>query len=93
MGLPPGAIRSIGEEDISSPFFITTHALPLTFLVQALRETSEQVELVGIQPGLVAFGCPVSPEVQQAVEQVYAGLERGVWAWETWEAPIFQERE
>jgi hypothetical protein len=32
------------------------------------------VELIGIQPKLVAFGGPVSREISQAVESVYAWL-------------------
>ena len=34
--------------------------MPLTFLLEALREFVPQVDLLGIQPELVAFGYPMS---------------------------------
>ncbi len=82
MGLPPGAIRSIPAETIAGPFFLTTHTLPLTFLIEALQEITPDVELVGIQPALVAFGCPLSDSVKQAVEQIYNRLAQDELAWE-----------
>jgi hydrogenase 3 maturation protease len=81
MDLPPGEVRLISAERLADPFLMTTHTLPLSYLVAALREFVPQVDLLGIQPALVAFGCPVSPSVRQAVEAVYAGLQRGDWAW------------
>ena len=57
-------------------FLMTTHTLPLTYLMEALGEFVPSVELIGIQPEVVAFGYPVSPQVKQAVERVYAWLER-----------------
>jgi hydrogenase 3 maturation protease len=75
MGLPPGKIQSI---PIADPFIMTTHSLPLTYLVEAIREFVPEVELVGIQPEVVAFGYPVSEKVKDAVEAVYERLkERG----------------
>jgi hydrogenase 3 maturation protease len=57
--------------------------LPLTFLIEALREFVPQVELLGIQPDIVAFGYPLSPAVRQAVEQVYANLKDKRVTWES----------
>ncbi len=82
MDLEPGDIRMIGMEQIDDPFLITTHTLPLSYLMQSLCEFVPQVDLVGIQPLVVAFGYPVSLEVQQAVEQVYDCLCRDDIAWE-----------
>jgi hydrogenase 3 maturation protease len=82
MDLPPGSIRLIPEERLDDPFVFTTHTLPLTFLIQALREFVPQVELLGIQPQVVAFGFPMSGEVREAVAQVYAGLKSGNGCWE-----------
>jgi hypothetical protein len=45
------------------------------------------VDLLGIQPRVVAFVYPVSPEVQQAVAGVYAALEQGQAAWEALAQP------
>jgi hydrogenase 3 maturation protease len=82
MGLPPGEIRAIPDETIADPFFMTTHSLPLTYLIGALREIVPEVGLVGIQPEVVAFGYPVSSGVKHAIEQVYGRLERNEGDWE-----------
>ncbi len=77
MDLQAGEIRLIDQEVISSVFIMTTHSLPLNYLMEAIREFVPQVELIGIQPEVVAFGYPISPLVQQAVEEVYAWLRQG----------------
>src|SRR5271157_2753198 len=83
MGLQGGEIRLIDQEVIGSVFIVTTHSLPLNYLMEAIREFVPRVELIGIQPKVVAFGYPISPLVQQAVEEVYAWLRQG---WESMEA-------
>jgi hydrogenase 3 maturation protease len=60
---------------------MSTHTLPLSYLVQALREFVPRVVLIGIQPQWVAFGYPVSAEVKTAVDKVYDDLTRGVGHW------------
>jgi hydrogenase 3 maturation protease len=82
MDLPAGSIRCIDDDRLDDPFFLTTHTLPLTFLVQALREFVPRVDLLGIQPEVVAFGYPISECVRQAVSQVYDGLRCGKGSWE-----------
>jgi hydrogenase 3 maturation protease len=61
---------------------MTTHALPLTFLIESLQEFIPQVELLGIQPSTVAFGYPISDEVHNAVEQVSVNLKNGLADWD-----------
>ncbi len=80
MGLAPGSIRLLTEDCIADQFFITTHNLPLTFFLQALKEAVPRVYFIGIQPKGVAFGLPLSPEVRQAVETVYERLKSGALA-------------
>ena len=82
MDLTPGEIRLIGDDRIEDPFFMTTHSLPLTYLMQALREFVPKVDLIGIQPELVAFGYPVSDRVKLAVDRVYECLGRTDCTWE-----------
>jgi hydrogenase 3 maturation protease len=77
MELQAGEIRLIDKEQIGSVFLMTTHSLPLNYLMESIREFVSKVELIGIQPELVAFGYPVSPRVEQAVERVYAWLKLG----------------
>jgi hydrogenase 3 maturation protease len=82
MDLQPGEIRLISAEKLEDPFVMTTHTLPLSYFVQSLREFVPQVDLVGVQPNVVAFGYPVSAEVTQAVEQVYECLKQTDFVWE-----------
>lgn len=81
MDLPPGSIRRIDADRLEDPFLMTTHTLPLSFLIESLREFAPQVDLVGIQPSVVAFGFPISEEVRLAVEQVYVDLANGNGNW------------
>ena len=79
MDLQTGEIRLIDEDRIGSVFFMTTHSLPLTYLMESIREFVPKVDLVGIQPEVVAFGYPVSPRVKKAVNRVYAWLKQKEW--------------
>lgn len=81
MDLPPGSVRLIHAERLDDPFLMTTHTLPLTFLAESLSEFVPQVDLLGIQPRMIAFGYPMSEEVRAAVEQVYADLKNGATDW------------
>lgn len=74
MQLPPGEVRLIDREHIGSLFLVTTHSLPLSYIMDAIGEFVPQVQLLGIQPGTVAFDCPVSAEVQAGVQRVYGWL-------------------
>ena len=76
MGLAPGEMRLIDESDIADMFIMTTHTLPLTFLIQQLREAIPHITFVGIQPDVVAFYAPLSPAVEQAVGELYQRLPR-----------------
>lgn len=82
MDLPAGSIRRIQDDKVEDPFLLTTHALPLTYLIEALREFVPQVDLLGIQPEVVAFGYPISDSVKDAVNLVYEGLKNGTVDWE-----------
>lgn len=82
MDLPPGSIRRLQDERLEDPFMFTTHTLPLTFLIESLREFVPQVDMLGIQPQVVAFGYPMSAEVKEAAAQIYQDLKSGNEAWE-----------
>jgi hydrogenase 3 maturation protease len=82
MDLEPGEIRLIDEDQVSNPFIMTTHSLPLTFLMQSMRVFVPKVELLGVQPNIVAFGYPMSTQVVQAVEEIYIYLKQDRWEWD-----------
>ena len=71
MGLKVGKIRLINEDDIAKSLFITTHTMPLNFLIDAYKKICENIYFIGIQPRSLEFCDEMSPEVSQAVEKVY----------------------
>jgi len=77
MDLSPGEIRIIDDDIIAEQPFVTTHVLPLTFLMEALREFVSDVQLLGIQPSVVAFSFPLSEAVENAVHDLHENLTRG----------------
>jgi hydrogenase 3 maturation protease len=81
MDLPPGSIRHIQDEELQNPFLLTTHTLPLTFLIEALRDFVPQVDLIGIQPEVVAFGYPMSSSVTRSIDSIYNSLKWGEESW------------
>lgn len=76
MGLEPGEIRLIDAESIADMFIMTTHNLPLNFLIDQLKEDIPEVFFIGIQPDVVAFAFPMTPVVSEAVDAVYQSLTR-----------------
>ncbi|HSD83065.1 MAG TPA: hydrogenase maturation peptidase HycI [Anaerolineae bacterium] len=79
MGLTPGAVCPLSEDAIADQFIFTTHDMPLSFLIEALKEFVPRVHFIGIQPDVVAFAYPMSPPVRQAVDAVYEQLQLGSW--------------
>lgn len=77
MELDPGDVRLVDDEVIADRFIMTTHDMPLSFLIASLRETVAEVRLLGIQPSLVAFGYPMSAAVERAVGEIHAALMDG----------------
>lgn len=80
MGLNPGEIRVVDPNDIAEMFIVSTHTLPLTFLIDSLKDDIPDVTFIGIQPDIVAFYFPISPAVNDAVERLYQQLENGLGA-------------
>jgi hydrogenase 3 maturation protease len=77
MGEAVGAIRELDEEDVVTDFLMTTHSLPMTFLLGNLRESCGELLFLGVQPGDTSFFAPLTPPVRQAVESLYAWLQKG----------------
>ncbi|MTB44495.1 hydrogenase maturation peptidase HycI [Providencia sp. wls1950] len=74
IGLAPGEIRVIDPDDIAEMFIMSTHNLPLNFLIDQLKEDIGEIIFLGIQPDLVGFYMPMNDKVVAAVEQVYQAL-------------------
>ncbi|MEB5920748.1 hydrogenase maturation peptidase HycI [Franconibacter daqui] len=74
MGLNPGDIRLIDPNDIADMFMMTTHNMPLNYLVEQLQDAVGEVLFLGIQPDIVGFYYPMTEAVKRSVEDVYQRL-------------------
>ena len=77
MELPPGKIRIIDKDAIAELFFVSTHNMPLNFLIEQLEEDIAEIVFVGIQPDLVSFGFPMTETVRDSVQFLYDFLREG----------------
>ncbi len=77
MGLEPGAIRQVTRDDVAQQFLITTHSLPITFLLSELERCCDDVTFIGIQPQSMGFYDPLNGPVLAAVENLYRCIEEG----------------
>ena len=75
MGLEPGDIRIVDPDDIAEMFLMTTHNMPLNYLIEQLEEDVGEVIFLGIQPDIVGFYYPMTEKVKAAVEVVHQRLE------------------
>jgi len=66
----PGTVRFI-ERDSISEYSISTHAMPLSFLVRYLEDQGDyRIALMGVQPENLEFGTELSPVVEGAVRDL-----------------------
>lgn len=77
MELPPGKIRIIDKDAIAELFFVSTHNMPLNFLIEQLEDDIAEIVFVGIQPDLVSFGFPMTETVRDSVQFLYDFLREG----------------
>lgn len=77
MGLETGAVRRLTAQDVAAQFLITTHSLPITFLLNELDRICDFVTFLGIQPGTIDFFEPLSPDVRDALDDIVACLRAG----------------
>ncbi|SFN52568.1 Hydrogenase 3 maturation peptidase Hycl. Aspartic peptidase. MEROPS family A31 [Izhakiella capsodis] len=75
MGLNPGDIRLIDPQDIAEQYLMTTHNMPLNYLIDQLCEDVSDVLFLGIQPDIVGFCYPMTAAIKHAVETVYLSLD------------------
>jgi len=70
MGEDPGTIMLIDRKRISE-YSISTHAMPLSFLVRYLEEQSDcRIALMGVQPENLEFGMELSARVRGAAYEL-----------------------
>jgi hydrogenase 3 maturation protease len=69
MGLPAGSIRRLSVA-ATDRMFVSTHGLPLGFVIERLRVAAGDVLLVGVEPANLSFGEGLSEPVATAVEDL-----------------------
>ena len=75
-GEQPGSIMHIDPKDIGGLTFCT-HMMPLKIMIDYLqKETGTAVTLIGIQYKDITFDGGVTPEIQEAIDEVYETIKR-----------------
>ncbi|NPD30770.1 hydrogenase maturation peptidase HycI [Eggerthellaceae bacterium zg-1084] len=77
MRLEPGQVRRLTASDVADQFLLSTHSLPMTFLLGRLAECCDDVVFLGIQVQSTEFFDPLAPAVRDAVERIAACLREG----------------
>jgi len=66
----PGFVRIVKKEEIAI-YNISTHAMPLSFLIRYLESTTDaNIILIGIQPKNLDITQTISKEVEESIEDV-----------------------
>ena len=78
MGLNPGGCRIVAKSSIHMEN-ITTHSLPLRFLMEYLESNGTQAVLIGIQPEGIELGTEMSESARNAVDKVVEEISSGRW--------------
>ncbi|WP_245228358.1 hydrogenase maturation protease [Vibrio mytili] len=73
-GEKAGEVRIIESDTIADMFMVSTHSLPLNFLIDELKTFVPEVKFVGIQPAIVAFSFPMTEMVTDAVTELHRRL-------------------
>lgn len=74
MELEAGALKIVDKTLIGEMFFMSTHNMPLNFLIEQLERDIPHIMFVGVQPDWVSFMLPISEKVKSAVENLYVLL-------------------
>ncbi len=69
MDLKSGEFRLISPYRISA-LHLTTHSMPLSFLISYLKEYTQELVFIGIQPKIINYSNSVSPEVLKSSEEI-----------------------
>jgi len=69
MDLKSGEFRIISPDRISA-LHLTTHSMPLSFLISYLKEYAQELIFIGIQPKIIDYSNSVSSEVLKSSEKI-----------------------
>jgi hydrogenase 3 maturation protease len=74
IGLSPGEFRVVPEEFIED-VSIGTHQLPLTHLIEFIKDCTGKIMFIGIQPRSLGFGTGLSSEAVSGADRLMKVLE------------------
>ena len=77
MDAEPGTIRVLEKKDVVSDYLMTTHTLPMTYLLDQLSDYCGSVLFLGIQAGHTDLVAPLTNEVREAAEKIYGWIKDG----------------
>ncbi|GAG59435.1 unnamed protein product [marine sediment metagenome] len=69
MDLKSGEFRIISPDRISA-LHLTTHSMPLSFLISYLKEYTQELIFIGIQPKIIDYSNFVNPKVLKSSEKI-----------------------
>lgn len=75
MGLAPGSFRRLPFKE-SARMLVSTHSIPLPFLLDRIRTVVARVVLIGVEPRELSFGASLSMPVRTAVKELVGFLKR-----------------
>ena len=69
MDLKPGEFRIIPPEKINT-MHLTTHSIPLSFLISYLKNFTREIIFIGIQPKIIDYSTSISPEILKSSQEI-----------------------
>ena len=75
--------------DVATDCLISTHALPITFLLGEIESMAKRVVFLGIQPADTTFFAPLTPAVRESVKELFERISAN----EGWEDYRFVDEE
>ncbi len=73
MELTPGELRIISPEKINT-MHLTTHNIPLSFLISYLKNFTRKIIFIGIQPKFIDYSTSISHEVFKSSKEILSIL-------------------
>ena len=72
MELEPGALRKLSADDVATDYMMTTHSLPISFMLNELESCCDELIFLGIQPAQMEFMGALTPAVRATAEELHA---------------------
>ena len=76
MGIKIGEFRVVPEEKIEN-MSISTHTMPLSLLINYLKDSANRIIFIGIQPKTIRNSDEISKELKKSAKQIMGILREG----------------